>query len=460
MAAPSPARLLALAAALAAAATLALAAQDRGGSGSTGTSDDSMFGAETIVQTKPAAGDAAPQDEFLKYDQVKIGGSIAGSLGWTATWKDPWKTTPDPVDPDSTVLKPSLQGRVKIAAKPSTDFGVNMEFREAWPFFSTTKVLTSATTSAAIEQLNLSVWSLYSKFSWKDSLFFSFGKQPLAWGVSKSYFQPANDIFALSAVDFADTAAEREGPIVFKAQYPVPLTMSNVYFYAGVPDAASLGMRDLRLAAKAEASLGNTELAVGGFYSYDDHPRVLLMGTTGNGDFNFFGEAVAKWGSERYFLSAGLPFPSGAQKADQLWFSGTVGGFYTNSDQNIAVSASYYYNGEGQSGVSAKEAYAYYSMHQSEIDRMKFGTHYAALSFSKSKLLVDELSFMVYAVGDLSDRSCMVAPAFTWQFFDYASMKLGATLTFGPDGSEYTMMGGGKPSAAVNISFDLGSGAF
>ncbi len=463
--------------ALAAALAFPLAAQDSGVSADTGAdSEEDLFGAETVTETKSDAA-ATPQKDFLKYDMVKVGGSASGSLGLTGTWLDPWNAGIDPLKPDSRRLTPSMSDSIKITAKPSEDFGVNMEFRASNPFASSSSVLTGATyvaagtnpytslpypasvktTSTSLTLPSIKVWSLYSKFSWKDVVFMSFGKQSLAWGVSQSFFQPANDIFALNVVDFSNTGAEREGPIAFKAQYPLPLSMANAYFYAGVPDTTTLDINDLRVAAKAEGNFGNTELAAAGYYAYSDHPRAILMGTTGNGTFNFFGEAVAKWGSERYFLSSPI---LAAQKADQLWFSGTAGGFYSNTDWNLTASAAYFYNGEGQSGVTAKEAYAYYYMHQSEIDRAKFGTHYAAASISFSELFVDQLSFMVYGVGNISDRSFIVAPSLTWKFFDYMKAKTGATLSFGPEGSEYTLMGGGKPSAAFSLSLDLGSGSF
>ena len=444
------------------------------------SSDDSLFGAETVTQSTTDAATAAPQKDFLKYDVTKVGGRVDGSLGWTATWADPWAKSIDLANPTANTLSPSLKGAVKITAKPSTDFGVNMEFRTSNPFTTSQSVLTGATTSTSLGIPNISVWTLASKFSWNDSLNFSFGKQPLAWGVSKSFYQPADDIFALSAVDNTNTGADREGPIAFKAQYGIPLTMTNFYFYAGVPDSANPTLGDMRWAGKAEASLGNSEVAAAGFYSYSDHPRALLMGTTGFGNLNFFGEAVGKWGSERYFLSTstpafpGMPAPiSGAQKADQLWFSGTLGGYYMDSDNNITVSASYFYNGEGQTGADAKTVYSYFMLpaNQSKADRMHFGTHYVSASFSKTKLLVDELSFSVYGLGDLSDQSFLVSPSLTWQFFDYLSLALASTLTFGADGSEYpTLMSAafaasnpslfGKPSASISLTATLGSGAF
>ena len=140
-----------------------------------------------------------------------------------------------------------------------------------------------------------------------------------------------------------------------------------------------------------------------------------------------------------------------------------------DSDNNITVSASYFYNGEGQTGVNALDAYQYFAFHSSEADRMHFGTHYVSASFAKSKLLVDELSFSVYGLADLSDGSAMVVPSLTWQFFDYLSVALGSTLSFGPDGSEYPTLSSlatgdtnlmGKPTASVSITATLGSGAF
>jgi hypothetical protein len=145
-----------------------------------------------------------------------------------------------------------------------------------------------------------------------------------------------------------------------------------------------------------------------------------------------------------------------------LWFAGTVGGYYINTDNNITVTASYFYNGEGQTGVTAQEAYTYFfaPQHQSEIDRMHFGTHYASFFLSKTKLWNDKFSVLVYGLGNLSDKSFLLAPSLTWLFFDWASVQVGGTLTFGDPGTEYTMMGGGKPSASANILFTLGTGAF
>jgi hypothetical protein len=52
--------------------------------------------------------------------------------------------------------------------------------------------------------------------------------------VSKGYFQPADDIFALSpTIDPTNTGAEREGPVSSRRRSP--RVTNNFYFYAGLP---------------------------------------------------------------------------------------------------------------------------------------------------------------------------------------------------------------------------------
>jgi hypothetical protein len=444
------------------------AAQDKAAA----SSDDEMFGAEQVTEAAPAA--EAPQKAFLKYDQVKLGGSISGSLGLSGIWLDPWASFA--LKPDDYYLSPAVSTKVTLTAKPAEDFGVNLDFRMSYPF-TASKTVASGTadnpmTVGVDESLttvsvpNISVYAAYAKFSLNDALFMSFGKQPIAWGVSKGFFQPADDIFAMTAVDFADTGAEREGPLAFKAMIPVPLTMTNFYFYAGLPSSDYTDLGNLRLAAKAEFNTGNTELAVAGFYAYNDHPRAIVMATTGTGSFNFYGEGVLKYGSERYFLTKVGPVVTGAQASDKFYFSGTLGGYYTDSNNNLTLMAQVFYNGEAQDGISASDAYGYYYLNPTQIDRMKLNAWYAGASISKTKLFTDDLSVGLYAIADLSDLSGFLVPSVTWSFSDYMNVKLSATFNFGGSGDEYILMGpdfkhpSTTPGTALSLSFTLGSGSF
>ena len=483
------------AAALALALAPSLAAQDA--QTAAGGSEEDMFGAEETV-TQAAETPSAPENQggFLKYDQVKVGGSITGTAGFNAAWASAWDGSASFLDPDARYVSPDLEGKVTIVAKPAEDFGVNMDFRTSWPFSTSSDFLTGATytkddlttattnesslktTSGSASIPNISVWALYSKFSWNDRVYFSFGKQPLSWGVSKGAFQPADDIFALSAsIDLTDTTAEREGPVSLKTTVPLSAT-NNFYLYAGLPSdedgSVKVDPADARLAAKVEYGFGNTELALGAFYAYNDHPRALVMGTTGIGSWNIYGEGVLKYGSERYFISedsSSLIKVSGSQESGKLYFTGTLGGYYSDSDSGWTAIFSYLYNGEAQDGVTFAEAYTYYAAYSDNIDRMKYGTHYAFASITKAKLVKDaagdsKLAASLIAITNLSDLSGYIMPSLTWTFFDYLKLKVGATFNFGEAGDEYIFYGVGagyaksKPGAALNLTLTLGSGSF
>lgn len=470
------------------------------GDASTSSSEEDMFGSpETVTQSDNVSKEAQDQSSFLKYDQVKVGGSFVGKVGLTSAWASPWDGSEKFLPPPSLYATPDIQGDLIIVAKPLVDFGVNMDLRTSWPFTlstaSTTVIPNISTASLSTPGTgtipNIAVWSLYSKFNWQDKVYFSVGKQPLAWGVAKGYFQPADDIFAAStAIDPTNTSAEREGPISIKTTIPLGVT-NNFYIFAGLPTTLDSNNKAIttvdpsqtRLAVKGEFGFGNTELALAGFYSVVDHPRALIMGTTSIGTWNVFGEGIVKYGSERYFLTnnpaMAIPFlnpdgTTGAQQSGDFYFSGTVGGLYFDADSRLTILLQYYYNGEGQTGVSAKDALLYYGSTPSQFDNIKYSTHYAFASVSDTDLFsqafgADKLGASLVAIANLSDLSGYILPSVSWQFFDYMSIQLGATFSFGPSGTEFITYGVGSqggvgfattPGVALNLTLTVGSGKF
>jgi hypothetical protein len=463
--------------------------------------EDDMFGQEEkVTQANQVSSEAGDKSEFLKYDQTKIGGSVTGKLGYDSIWSPAWQGNAKLFKPDDYYLAPDVEGKVTLVAKPSTDFGVNMDFRMSWPYATTNTVGTGNAdnpltlnvdeSKKTISTPNITIWSLYSKFNWHDKVYFSFGKQPLSWGVSKGYFQPADDIFAVSAtIDPTDTGAEREGPISLKTTVPLSVT-KNLYFYMGIPTPSSssgsatlssgatvpkVDPGDMRLAVKGEFGFGSTEAALAAFYSYADYPRALAMATTGVGPWNLYGEAVIKYGSERYFIKENSSVPmlglSGEDASDRLYFTGTLGGYYTNSERYLTIALAYMYNGEAQKNVDAAEALAYYEANIDRVDRIKFGTHYAFASISKTDILPDtfgsdKLSASLIAIANLSDMSGIVMPSLTWTFFDYMSLKTGFSFNFGEAGDEYVTYGVGsdygatEPGVALNLLLTVGTGSF
>jgi hypothetical protein len=460
------------------------------------SADDDFFGTESVVQAAPMS--AKPQEEFLKYDAPKLGGSFSGSVAFDAYWDPAWQSGWEFKDWNYS-LTPAASGTVTLVAKPSSDFGVNMDVRASYPFSKSSKVLTSATYvkdtdpiatgdqssvftgSGSVSVPNISVWALYSKFTWRD-VYFSFGKQTIGWGVSKGAFQPANDIFAMSAVDLADTGAQREGPLSLQASYTIPRTLNTLYFAAGVPTASDLKPEDIRAAAKASFILGGTSIGVGGFYSYNDHPRGILFLNTGLADLDFFGEAIVKYGSERYFIEKGVaPSPANplglaaAEASDKLYLTAAGGATYSNANAKLSITAQYLFNGEAQTAVDYREASSYflpnadtlYAGHMDQMDRMRFGYHYAYASITRTELVAKKLSGSVYAMSNLSDLSGFVSPSLSYQLGDYIGIKVGAAFNWGAPGTEYIvaspisgMSKTDKPGAAFNFTVTVGSGSF
>jgi hypothetical protein len=163
---------------------------------------------------------------------------------------------------------------------------------------------------------------------------------------------------------------------------------------------------------------------------------------------------------------------AGAQESGKFYFTGTAGGFYLDSDNNVNIALAYMYNGEGQDRVGARDALMYYVSNPSQADRIKVGSHYAFASITKGDILPgllgsDKLSASLIAISNLSDQSGMVMPSLSWSFFDYMSLQLGGSFNFGAAGTEYIVygVGGGmgasdKPGAALNLTLSLGTGSF
>jgi hypothetical protein len=237
--------------------------------------------------------------------------------------------------------------------------------------------------------------------------------------------------------------------------------MTSFYFYAGLPPSDYTKPEELRLAAKAEFNAGNTEFAAAGYWCYNDFPRGILMATTGFGSFNFFGELVGTYGG--YSLSKSGYAVSAEKITDKLFLTGTLGGYYTDSNAHLTILGQVLYNGESYSDtdVSLKQYYAYYATNAAAMRGTKYNTWYAGASISKTKLFTDDLSAGAYAVANLEDISGLVSPYISYSFSDYSSVKLSGYLTFGEKDDEYILLSGKTAQEAIlSLTFTLGSGSF
>ena len=479
---------------LAGLAALPLAAQDSGqGSSDTGSSSgDDMFNTqETVTQTDQQTQNNAPRDALLKEAAPRITGTFTGTVASTWNWADIYSTGFDITAPSSESLDEQQTGvHAGFVARPDTDISVTGELRSTYPFAQ--QITANGSTDSVPD---VTVWSLYSKFTWNDALFLSFGQQPLKWGTGY-FFSPADDVFAQSAVDLSNPTAERQGPLALKVQYPIPHTQDNLYLIAALPQAATAAAlaavkpQDISVGARAEALFGNTELAAAGYYQRNQRPQAILTGTTGNGDLNFFGEGLLAFPdpvADPVISLASSPVSWAGGKSDytitdrsgQYLFSGTAGIVYTNQDLNLTVVAQYLYNGAGYTTLTEKDilqaltdralsqpagepAVSGSTLLSSFTGLGKIGMHYVVGYASLTSIANSKVDVSVLALANLSDGSGYVSPTVTLTALTYVKVSGGLSLSWGGSGTEFADPSGfasmfptlnGQPNPSYNPAY-------
>ncbi len=471
-----------------AAATAGFSQESLPDSGS--ASEDALFG-EEVVDNNPVKDSGNGVSAALKTDKVRIGGNFTGTMGLSWKWNNPWVDGFKPLEPDSTSVLPTLSSLVFFDARPDEDFRVYGSAKTAWPFSTTSSFLTTAnlvgtsltTTSGQIVLPTISVFELFSDFSWKDSVFFRFGKSTVKWGTG--YFWSPADVINVGSIDYADPTAQREGPVNFRVHLPILGTQNNLYAYAILKpqdpkNPLPADPSDMALAVKAEALIRHYEVGLGGYYQYGKPERGMLTLAGPLGNFDVFGELSLARGSEKTFvtdIAAAAPptyfTVTSHSDASSLFVSGTAGLSYNSTKDNFFGLLQYYYNGEGYADADRKslisKGFALMDLYPEPIKTMigyslaglatGTGRHYAGLSLSKAEFLNENLTISVLSIANLSDLSGLVRPALAWKLFDRMSLQADLTFMFGGKESEYGILGQGNP-VSLGISAKLGTGAF
>jgi hypothetical protein len=457
-------------------------AQSQGSDSDINADESSLFGGDEVVES-PAQGPKQSTDPLastVKTAQTRVGGSFSGSLTPSLVWNDIWDGSSPLLAPETRSLASTLASTIFFDARPKEDFRVYGSFKVAWPFSSTNTVLTSPTSAASITTPNIKVFELFADYSYNDMIFFRFGKSTVKWGVG--YFWSPADVINLESINVLDATAQREGPINFRVHIPVLGTQNNFYFYT-ILDKDSVAFETTALAARAEFLLGTYELGIGAYYRYDTAERAMATVTGPLGDFDVFGEAMVSRGSANTFVeSIGTSSPytittsTTSGHRDQYYFSASAGALYSSPKDYVTAIAQYYYNGEGYSDATrstlisdAKTALASATIGGNTASVAKLsaalaglvygsGQHYAAMSFSKNRLIGKYISASVIAVANLSDGSGFVKPAISWVPLDYLTLSLSPLFVFGPADGEYAFLAGGdKVSLSLGITV---SGSF
>lgn len=518
---------------------------------------DSLFEDEEMIEElDEEAAEAAPQEDFLTSEALTWGGSFSGAFDSSWNWEDITADELDLLDADSSALSAGASASLYFDGRPDPDFRVFGKLKiqsagdddtlasltalaaggditsnlpEGWTSAEDEDGNTVIYDAGGNEQftlapaedeesgdeeeeepetgtpqvLEISVFELFSDFTWKDALFVRFGKHTIRWGTG--YFWSPADVLNLTAIDTEDPTADREGPVSMKLH--VPFSLHNAYLYLIAND--GIEPSELAIAPKTEFLVGNLELSLAGYYQQALSPRAIVMATGSLGDFDLFGEGVASWGADRTFVrqsrdqsAAEADTEDGLDVVldtftveDRPFFSATCGFNYMHSfDEpkwgSIMLVGQYFFNGEGyadstllapayrlllnsgENGLIIEDAEAQPEGYEDPPalaagDLSNFGRHYGALIFNWNSLFDENISFSTLAIANLGDLSFIVSPTFSFTIFEKINLSVGARMTFGGEGDEYTnpqaLISGadtGGGTLSFSLSGSVGGGSF
>jgi hypothetical protein len=338
--------------------------------GSSG-SDDDLFGGSDDLLTDIENSETDMGSAMLTNEQpVVIGGSYSFSL--TPGWG--WKF--DESD-DIGAISANLSSRLYFDARPDESIRVYGKAVLSYPF--------EETTTRSFSDI-LSVQELFSDFTVGDDLFVRVGKQNLNWGVGY-FFSPAN-LLNISSIDPLDPEAELTGPVSIKMNKPVGI--DNIYGYVIIPS-ANVALDGLKYAAKYEKVIGNSEIGLGGLYTYGDDPIVMSTLSTSIGDVALFAEGTASFAA-----------------IDDVEFAATAGGRYSwsapESDLSLNLAGQYYYD-------------------------QSLPTDFRHNTMANVSLGIN--SDLSVGVSWLNSAVKLVQPTITWSPFEYMNIQLAGIYLYG-----------------------------
>ncbi len=517
---------------------------------------DSLFeDGDMIEEIDEPAADEAPEEDFLTSEVLDWGGTFSGTFESSWNWEDISAEDLSILEPDSSSLTAGAEASLYFDGRPDPDFRVFGKLKiesaeedttleslaaiaaggditsnlpEGWTTAEDengntviydaggNEVLTVAAEeedtgeeeeepgTGTPQVLDITVFELFSDFTWRDAMFIRFGKHTIHWGTG--YFWSPADVLNLTDIDTEDPTAELEGPVSMKVH--VPFALHNAYLYL----IANEGIKPSEVAAapKVEFVLGGTELSLAGYYQAALSPRAIAMATGSLGDFDLFSEAVLSYGSDRTFVRESMDQSAAKEDAedgldvvldtftvdDRLFFSATCGFTWLHSFEepklgSMMVVGQYFFNGEGyaDSSLLAPAYHLFLNPDENGLiiedeearpegyedppalsisDLTNFGRHYAALVFNWNNLFDEAISFSTLAIANLSDLSFIVSPNISFTVFDKIELSVGARITFGPEGGEFTnpeaLISGnedtGRGTLAFTLSGNVGGGSF
>lgn len=479
------------------------------------SADEDFFGdaAPTVAET-PKANTADPTKVFTESAEgVRWSGTVKTDASWSGGYVGGWPDNNDLSKHYSDGLGYDLSTKLAIDGRPDKDFRFRLALQTGYPFTTDTKNVaistngTSIGSTTTISPANIKIWELFSDVTINDAVFIRFGKQSASWGVS--YFYSPGDVISLTAKDASDPTAEREGPVATKITVPFPGLKANLTGFVIARDSYFAGttpsLQNLGYALQGDALVGDAQVSLGGFYQKDNAPKAVATLNTGFSSFhlpvlsdvNVFSEAVFSYGADVLKFSGSGSGVTGTQYTTistwdkQVYYTGTAGASYTNSDANLTLRAEYLYNPFGSNdhdaalrGYNTYLATVYHTAQSSSPlnyssssgrsmvygDVTTPGMHNLTALASLTKLMGnDKLSFSTLWQHSLSDGSGWVKPTFTFTPWDQLSFTWGLTTVYGDDGTQFPLqlqkynasgVAQGTQRLMLNLGVTFGTGKY
>lgn len=348
-----------------------------------GGSDDDLFGDDGIevVESVTAKSDLS-KGTLFEAGSIKIGGRFDTSISTTSVlYADDEKSFSDHMK--DTAFDPTLSAFLTVDARPTDILRMYTKFGFGYPFadkvvvnYPSTSILNKEETDFDLDKLKtlspqelaeavkkfseqdftkyedkkydpitlsinnyFKVKEAFTDFSVADRAFFRFGLHTVTWGTGY-FFSPVSDIINASSINPEDTAAQVDGVLNLRTQITFPDSQNCLWAY--IVPSSSLKAIDTAFAAKADVVLGGWEIGVGGYYKYQNAPKVVLTASGSIKKFAVFGECVYQYGAAQEWAEN----TEWDDKSTILQI--TTGLTYMFKDPQILIAGQYYYDGNNK----------------------------------------------------------------------------------------------------------------
>lgn len=445
--------------------------------------DDNLFGDDGIeIVEEVTAKDSLSQGTLFENGSIKIGGTFNTSLSTLTTlFSDDGNTFTDNLS--DTTLTPTLSAFLTLDARPTQTLRMYTKFGMKYPFtdaaagvLDPSKLSLPSSMDPSIfgdsdpVLLNISNWfylkELFTDFSIADRAFFRFGLHTVTWGTGY-FFSPVSDMINTSSINPEDTEAQVDGALNLRAQIVFPDTQNCLWLYVIPSDEFNLGGTDTYLkktafAAKGDIVFGSWEFGLGGYWKYQDAPKVMMTASGSLKKINMFGEFVYNYGSGSEWA------------ANSDWdnktsiIQATVGCSYYWKDPMITFAAQYYYDGTNYKLKNLTDA-------EFVKDYFYKGHNFAVLAnfgrlFGSTDFTAMAFGMVNFGRGDLLDKS---APAELQKAVEnvdqyFSAAIISAMLYYSPVkdlkfgiGPYITVSDwNSSPVVSLKLSANLGGGSF